>query len=444
MARWLRVGAIAGGAIAACHFQGGNATSDGASDAVPDGPSMCPSLFTACSSDGTTLISCSVIGSASTSLECPWGCLGGGDARCAELVATGGAVDGSDFDSSAMPGLLADVSIDTDTGMITDGSMQTTQWSSYRLSNGVGIFSFSTLTLGGTITFSGSSAAAFVATGEIDVTGYVDARGNCGDGAGHGAGPGGFKGAQAGSTGKGSGSGGEAGGDSGGGGGGGYGGQGGAGGYNNASSNAGAAGSVWGDAVITTLVGGGGGGAASDPNGGDGGGGGGALQLVSNATIAIEAGSGVGINAGGCGGKGANGTHGGGGGGAGGTIVLEAPTLMIAGTLAVNGGGGGGGDSPGAKSGNSGVLGSTAAAGGAGHNNSGDEDGGTGGAGTQLAGSTAPHGGGNGGGGGGGVGRIRLNSRAGMQTTTLVSGAVVSPDPTATATTATVGTAAVK
>jgi hypothetical protein len=405
-----------------------------------DGPSLCSGQSTMCSADTSTLITCPASGQMATSTPCSWGCVASGSAaHCGALQPTGGAVTGGDFVGGAMDGSLATVVVDTDQGKI--GGMT---WPWFHTHNNVGIFSFGNLVIGGGVTFVGSNAVAFVANGDITIDGVVDARGSgcTNGGADRVAGPGGSTGASPAQTGAGSGSGGEAGDDSAGGGGGGYGGAGGSGGYFTDSTQAGAAGTSWGSAPISVLAGGGGGGAASDPNGGPGGGGGGAIQFVSNTTIKL--GSNGGINAGGCGGVAANGTHGGGGGGAGGAIVLEAPTLTIAGKIAANGGGGGGGDTPGATDGSAGKLGSGAAAGGAGHNASGDEDGGSGGANATFAGATAGNGGGHGGGGGGGVGRIRLNSRQGSATTTLSTGFVISPDPSAPNSPATIAAARIQ
>ena len=440
---YLRFGIMASAAVVACRFAPTQGVSDGGVadtevvDVLPDGPSNCPGMYALCSSDNSTLITCPGMGLPSTSRSCTWGCSGtGSSSHCDALIPTGGAVTGSDFVANAQGSSFGTVVVDT-----VNGTIGGTTWTSFHSANGVGIFSFDTLTITDRVTFTGTNAVAFVANGDIVIDGVVDARGpicNTG-GADKTAGPGGFNGAAASTSSAGSGSGGEAVDDSGGGGGGGFGAAGGLGGYHTDSTKAGVAGAAWGTSTIPMLAGGGGGGAATDGNGGDGGGGGGAIQFVSNTKISI--GSASGIDVGGCGGKNPSGTHGGGGGGAGGAIVLEAPVLVISGQLAANGGGGGGGDLPSSLPGSAGGLGSAAAAGGAGHDTSLDENGGPGGAGTIFVGSQGAHGGSHGGGGGGAVGRIRLNSRAGSATTTLGTSATISPDPNTAGSPATIANA---
>jgi len=211
-------------------------------------------------------------------------------------------------------------------------------------------------------------------------------------------------------------------GGAGGGGGGGFQGSGGAGGNGNSDG--------------VTSAGGGGGGAVAFPGaplggcsgarggndnndvGGAGGGGGGAVYLV--AAQKIELLQEADVSAGGGGGRGGaqhanfDGDGGGGGGGSGGMILLEAPLVRIAGTLAANGGGGGegsGGIAPGSD-GLAGVLGAQRASGGTGKSSTGS-DGGAGGASTAIAGDrvTALSTGGAGG-GGGGAGFVRLDAAA--------------------------------
>lgn len=137
---------------------------------------------------------------------------------------------------------------------------------------------------------------------------------------------------------------------------------------------------------LIPLVGGSGGGAGGDATvnvqqGWAGGGGGGALQISSRISIHVT-GS---IHARGGNGYGQNSVDGGGGGGAGGAVLLEAPSLVLSGTLAVGGGIGG---SSGAGLGGAGETGTSPAA----------------------TGATYTQAGQGGSGGGGGAGRIRINA----------------------------------
>lgn len=150
--------------------------------------------------------------------------------------------------------------------------------------------------------------------------------------------------------------------------------------------------------------------------------GGGAVYLLSSVEIKVNA-TGV-INASGSGGQGADGTNGGGGGGgSGGMIVLDAPSVTVAGNVFANGGGGGGG--------------ATTSQGQSGQNPMGADMGGMGGTGSGGAGSGGSGGcrsygagkGGDGsagtaggGGGGGSVGVIKVKGQS------MVSG-IVSPAP---------------
>ena len=123
---------------------------------------------------------------------------------------------------------------------------------------------------------------------------------------------------------------------------------------------------------------------------------GGAIQITATGTLTVTA-SGS-ILAGGYGGHTDSIT--GGGGGSGGGILLEAPSVAIAGNISANGGGGGDktGDGAGA------TINVNAAPGGG-------SGGGSGAAGTTIAGASGTGGtGGAMGGGGGGAGRIRINT----------------------------------
>jgi hypothetical protein len=407
-------------------------TPDAAVDAIADA-GVCVAASTMCLGD--TLRTCSNSGGSSVDNNCAWGCISTGGARCAVIVPAGGGVTASDLVSTGLaPVTLATTTINTDTGAITGvrGAGQNVISNiRFQVKNGIGVFSFASLDITGTVTLVGSSPVALVADGDIVVNGVIDAQGGC---VGINPGPGGWSGGQNAATGAGIGGGGAGmggGNDCSGGGGGGNGSVGGVGGKSNATANT-PGGVIVGTVRIPILQGGGGGGGGGvAASGGVGGGGGGAVQLVSNGTITI---GGL-VSAGGCGGKGTilNTGGAGGGGGAGGTILVEAVTIQIAATatLVVNGGGGGGGDTNGVNGANGGAT--TAPAGGG---MGGTGIGGAGGAGgASNARPGAPgvdqH---NGGGGGGAVGRMRFNTRSG---TVSVSGSpVLSPtlgEPTTTA-----------
>lgn len=151
---------------------------------------------------------------------------------------------------------------------------------------------------------------------------------------------------------------------------------------------------------------GGPGGDAGITNGGEGGDGGGAIYIASATSIAVGM-HGV-IDVGGEGGhEGGSNGDGGGGGGSGGMILLESPSVTVAGTLAANGGGGGEGNTNGIA-GENGQRAKQRAAGGKGGDPNGG-DGGDGGADSALDGdSTTDLRDGGGGGGGGAVGFIAI------------------------------------
>jgi hypothetical protein len=442
---WLRLGVVAGGMFAACNFAHGVFPPDGPPNMPPDAV-PCTSLANECVGD--TLRYCMEVGGSATEVPCGWGCIAGADAHCAHVVPTGSggsATDGvmpSDVDGVNLAALgditLPDgITFNADDGRIGTGGNTTLYHNGmqgidkgidFQFRGPIAMWRFKKLTFNGTITLIGARPIALVSDGPVTINGAVNASGVC---SGNVAGPGGFNGggvasqdgfAPAGSMGFGEGAA-----NTSGGGGGGYGSTGG-------SGDAALGGKVWGDAEIMKLVGGAGGGAGGGGGMfGRGGGGGGALQIVTNTGVVITMG---GINAGGCGGKpGLGNGDSGGGGGAGGTILIEAPTVMINGALAVNGGGGGGGGGAGAKAGGSGSLDRMPAAGG--DPDGTDEEGGAGAVGGMAA---QPGGtGSNPGGGGGGVGRIRINTRAGKPVDLM--NALLSPSPDDPATTFSIGPA---
>ncbi len=174
-----------------------------------------------------------------------------------------------------------------------------------------------------------------------------------------------------------------------------------------------APGTAYGSADIRPLVGGsaGGGGAVGS------GAGGGAIQISAAGAMALNAGTT--LTVGGQGGPigGLASDQNAGGGGSGGSILLEATSVTLAGTLAANGAGGGG-DYTG-KGGADATPSATPAAGGSGGANG--AAGGAGGAAATSDGSPGQASAGiNSGGGGGGTGRIRINSMSGAATVTGV------------------------
>lgn len=439
----MRIGVVATSVVAACQFSAGRLPSDGNTDAASPDAGMCASLESECVGDSLRV--CTALGVPPTDFPCGWGCLSGQTPHCAHVIPSGsGGVDGNGVRASDVaPDGLSDVTLpdgiifDGDFGRVgTLGNANLFHGPQPGIENGVdfqnrgpiSMFRFKSLRIAGGVSLIGKRPIAIVADGAITINGLINAQNACTQSS---AGPGGYDGGSA-SGQDGSQPAGTMGGGSGapassGGGGAGHGTAGG-------SGAAAKGGMPYGDLAITTLVGGAGGGAGGGgANFGRGGGGGGALQLVSNTRIVITAG---GINASGCGGNAGTGANdSGGGGGAGGTILIEAPSVDIAGTLAANGGGGGGGGGNKSTPGGNGTLGRTPATAGQGDGN--DEQGGTGG-----AGSTAPMAGGSGsnpGGGGGAVGRIRINTRSG--TGAALTNATLSPGPNDPSTTFSTGTA---
>lgn len=395
---------------------------------------QCVAASTECVGD--TLRVCSGEGATAVDIPCSWGCDTIAMDRCLGIVPAANGVLAADLlPAPTLVDLVLgdDSSIDTGDGrigtladpdLIRPGGTEEMNGIAFEVRNGVGVVRVKSLTVSASaanpLTFQFTNAIAIVADGPIVIDGVIDVRSTC---VNNSAGPGGFVGGTNKGPGDGPGGGGANATNDYAGGGGGYGGTGGTGAFSTPAMTT-TGGSRFGDDTITMLVGGGGGGGGAGGGAAVGGGGGGALQLVSNHSITIMSG---GINAGGCGGETKGGSSdGGGGGGAGGTILLEAPTITIAGgTLAVNGGGGGAGDGP-ATRGQPGQLSRTPAAG----DVAGIGDGGNGGdgaAGAMRDGSpggvfaTQP-----GGGGGGGLGRIRLNTR-GNTGLSINAAAILSP-----------------
>ncbi len=421
---------------AGCGFAGDSSNTpkpDAMPDAIPDA-GVCTAAGMSCA--GLVLRECLAGNPMAIDHPCAWGCVAEPTAHCGELEPAGGGSVLSD-DLHPMTGLAditlgsAGTTINADTGEIKDGDGTKIRDGGEGLKAGiifdkrdsggwpVGTFRFNRLTITASeVNLIGKAAVALVAVTTIEVSGLLDAQGDCTN---RTPGPGGGQGGDR--EKKGDGLGGGGGGVHGcaGGGGGGHGANGG---YGGAGTPAG---TKFGGPLIPTLIGGsgGGGGGSADGvgNGGVGGGGGGALHLAANQRITIN---GPGIQAGGCGGKAAAAC--GGGGGAGGAILLEAPIIELtaAATLAVNGGAGAGGLD--GEAGDDGALSAIVASGGAGGgqgmgtNHGGD--GGMGGAGQIYVGGNAPSPGAAAGGGGGAVGRIRFNTASGS---IVVGGATLSP-----------------
>lgn len=428
--RMLRLALLA--SVATC----GSEDLDVPIDSTPT-PDSGPCLGANATCNGDVLAVCSAAGAQVIEETCGWGCeVLGSSPRCKRLVPTGGAastVDTLPTTLGSLPEFSLSGTLDGTQGKI-NGVAASTLGVDFKLENGIAVFRFNSLAIGG-VRLAGTSPIVLISDGELGVNGTIDATGQCGNGspeiAGAGGGNGGtISGADGSGTGAGNGGLAPAVG-AGGGGGAGHGGVGGL------SGGGELGGILAGDAIVSVLRGGAGGGAGAGTVRFQGGGGGGAIQLISNTRIHLTLGGN--INAGGCGGRGGGAAEDeGGGGGAGGTIVLEAPdvTLEAGRVLAVNGGGGGGGGL-GATDGGAGRLSRDPAIGG----NAGT----VGGAGGHGAAAAIFNGGDGGvgkipGGGGGAAGRIRINTRSGAATIF----ATLSPglgDPNSTAT---VGTAALQ
>lgn len=188
----------------------------------------------------------------------------------------------------------------------------------------------------GNIEVRGPRAAVFVVFGEAQIDGVIDVSANTAA-AGPGAGAGALCGMGA--------SGGSGGVERGGGAGGALATSGGAGGDGGDESTGAGRSIAWSDLDLEPLRGGcpgGNGGTNSASSVGLGGGGGGALQI--SASVQVRVGAGGALYAGGGAGSGASVRRGGGGGGgSGGGILLDAPTVILTGTIRANGAGGGAG-----------------------------------------------------------------------------------------------------
>ena len=304
-----------------CDVDGQYAASGGQKNVCTIVPPNCPVSRCGCDPGAVTcgsdtLLTCNADGKSQTMATCSLGCEGDGTAckTFAPSNGLGAALGAADSGSDIV--FPASVLIDTDTGVVVDsGNLPVAVSSLVVTSDGADIRVYAAHSFAITTAYvSGSKSIAFVAPGEIVLNGALFARASNDEG-----GPGASF-APASSDGVN------------GNGGGGGGGNGTAGGYG--ADGPGLVSAPGGAALLTfePLVGGGygGEGSAGFPSGA----GGGAVELVSLTSIDVASGGVIDVGGGG-GDDGA-------GGGAGGTVVLEAPTVTIDGTLAANGGGGGG------------------------------------------------------------------------------------------------------
>ncbi len=450
--------------VAACSFRGSPSGGNGTIDASPDADmTPCdPSSQAVCGGDGN-VTECRSDGSGYDLTECPLPC--SGDPVCGAFVPSNQVGFGSGTGDFVVA-TTENYRFNSDTGQILDANATVIRAPGPGVISGIGfrvqvqvggpdigVFEFQSLTLEelSSVRARGANALAIVATGPIQIDGRLNASGGTSGCVGTGpvnscAGPGGGNGGAPETNGasrvgnQGVGEAGESGNNTageGGGGGGAYARDGGDGG-DATNVDGGDGGRIWGASpVLVPLVGGAGagGGATEDTNksgsdcpgvnppylGGIGGGGGGGVQIVSAVSVVL-AGSDdqCVIDVGGGGGTSGACSAAGGGGGAGGGLMIEAPTISIAGACALvaNGGGGGGSDSTG--DGNEGSLTAAPATGGG----SGSSGGATGGALSQGAGDAANVSS-EAGGGGGGVGYILLRATS----TGISNMGIVSPAP---------------
>src|SRR5436190_844037 len=86
---------------------------------IPDGPTMCPMLFTECAAPAT-LRTCATVGKPSFDTPCNWGCLPTADgAKCGDLLPAGGGVQLIDLTTVGLGDIILDAgTIDDNTGAI--------------------------------------------------------------------------------------------------------------------------------------------------------------------------------------------------------------------------------------------------------------------------------------------------------------------------------------
>jgi hypothetical protein len=408
-------------ACGACSFsthqvaQNGGGSNDGSVDAPPDGlPATCAPNDTAC--DGRVRKVCGADGHWDNTLDttCDFTCSAGACVVASNVSLSDVAGCGSGAPALAPPA-GATVTLSASGGdhidCTPDCGNGVTRIDRIAVANNLAWFCLASIDLPGDVTLgvpaSGgpAEAIAFIVDGAVSIAGQINFDGGSATRASTGGvgAPGGFDGSDLTSSdsanghGPCAGQGGHHSGSSdhwtgGGGGGGGLLSAGGGGGggecthSDHTTTGGNASGAGCGTPELIPLVGGSGGGAGGDATvnvqqGWAGGGGGGSLQISSRVAISITGA----IHARGGDGYGEMSVDGGGGGGAGGAILLEAPSLTLAGMLIVDGGSGG---SSGSGPGGMGATGANAAG----------------------VGDSYAQAGQGGSGGGGGAGRIRLNA----------------------------------
>lgn len=382
----------------------------------PDAVSGCVPDTIVCDDALDVYIDCSSTGTVDLQMTCPLGC-DDAEEKCVDVDPSNNLASFLDIAPAGPEVAFTGESTIGGNGIVFNAGVSVEV--PHDEINGITVFTFSKLSIAGSLKVTSDTAIALVVDGDVEITGTLDVSAD-----GWMAGPGAYASydefdthpcngrliGRAGPT-------------PGGGGGGGYL-PGGAGGASGAGLLGGAGGEVRGNDALEPLEGGCAGGLSeetSSPGGiSYGGGGGGAIQIVSRTRIDVRE-DGVIDASGGGGGSlfGAYGTGplvGGSGGGGGGMILLEAPQVVLDGpnvVLSTKGGGGSAaGDGSMATAGQDGGTGQYAASGGT---NAGFASGGAGGTESFApapgqAGSTA---GADGGGGGGSVGRTRLSTSSG-------------------------------
>jgi hypothetical protein len=376
-------------------------------DAAVDAAPVCVPDSIVCDEGTGLYVDCDSEGAPEVVIDCPLGCAPDVE-KCLDVVASNGltgyldqARDDADVVSVSFTGAST---MNTDTGVVMIGANEVEIPNT--TANGIRVFMFKFLTISGTLKVTGSLPVAFVADGEVLITGVLDVSADlhvngpgavtAGDCVGHGV----RVTSESATSG---------------GGGAGHADSGALGGPTFTGMQHGSAGQAAIDPDLDSLRGGCQGGLAgyivfpTPPS--SGGGGGGAIQIVSRRSVAIMAGGQIDASGGG-----GNGIGAGAGGGSGGSVLIEAPEIAIDGAgsvISTKGGSGSSARASGATgAGRDGDTDGVAAPGGTTSGYASGGNGGTeavtptvGGTGTASAGTQN-----SGGGGGGSVGETRLNS----------------------------------